>query len=58
MGHSEGSLDYGSGGYLDWSLSASYSLDILTLGIAYVDTDLPDIAGQDSTILFSIGAAF
>ncbi|MXO74799.1 hypothetical protein GRI40_06140 [Altererythrobacter aerius] len=58
LGHSEGSLDYGSGGYLDWSLSASYSLDILTLGIAYVDTDLPDIAGQNSTILFSIGAAF
>ena len=46
LGYSEGSLDYGSGGYLDWSLSAEASFDILTLGIAYVDTDLPSIGGQ------------
>ena len=58
LGYSEGSLDYGSDGYLDWSLGASYSYDILTLGVAYVDTDLPDIAGQDAAVVFSIGASF
>lgn len=58
LGYSEGSLDYGSGGYLDWSLGASYTFDILTLGIAYVDTDLPSIAGQDGGVILSIGASF
>ena len=58
LGYSEGSLDYGSGGYLDWSLGASASYDILTLGVAYVDTDLPDVPGQDGTVVFTIGASF
>ncbi|MBB3033599.1 TorF family putative porin [Alteriqipengyuania lutimaris] len=58
LGYSEGSLDYGSGGYLDWSLGASYSYEILTLGIAYIDTDLPDVPGQDGAVVFSIGASF
>lgn len=58
LGYSDGSLDYGSGGYLDWSLGASVSYDILTFGIAYVDTDLPEIAGQDATVVLSVGAAF
>ena len=58
LGYSDGSLDYGSGGYLDWSLGASVSYDILTLGVAYVDTDLPDIAGQDGAVVFTLAAAF
>ncbi|MBD58950.1 MAG: hypothetical protein CL808_02350 [Citromicrobium sp.] len=58
LGYSEGSLDYGSGGYLDWSLSAEASFDILTLGIAYVDTDLPSIGGQSEGVVVSIGASF
>jgi len=58
LGYSEGGLDYGLGGYLDWSLGASYSYDILTLGVAYVDTDLPDAPGQDGAVVFSIGASF
>ncbi|GAB5349203.1 TorF family putative porin [Alteriqipengyuania sp. 357] len=58
LGYSEGSLDYGSDGYLDWSLGASYSYDILTLGVSYIDTDLPDAPGQDGAVVFSIGASF
>ena len=58
LGYSEGSLDYGSGGYLDWSLGATASYDILTFGVAYVDTDLPNVAGQDASVVFSIGASF
>lgn len=58
LGYTEGSLDYGSGGYLDWSLGASVSYDILTFGIAYVDTDLPSVAGQDAAVVLSIGASF
>ncbi|NCP20063.1 MAG: hypothetical protein GW855_12990 [Erythrobacter sp.] len=58
LGYSEGSLDYGSGGYLDWSIGASASYNILTLGVAYVDTDLPDLPGQDGAVVFSIGASF
>ena len=58
LGYSDGSLDYGSGGYLDWSLGASVSYDILTFGVAYVDTDLPDIAGQDGAVVFTLAAAF
>lgn len=58
LGYSEGSLDYGSGGYLDWSLGASYSYDILTLGVAYIDTDLPNAPGQDGAVVFSLGASF
>jgi len=34
------------------------SYDILTLGVAYVDTDLPDIAGQDGAVVFTLAAAF
>lgn len=58
LGYSDGSLDYGSGGYLDWSLGASVSYDILELGVAYVDTDLPDLPGQDAAVVFTIGASF
>ena len=58
LGYSEGSLDYGSGGYLDWSLGATASYDILTFGVAYVDTDLPNVAGQDASVVVSIGASF
>ena len=43
---------------LDWSLGASASYDILTFGVAYVDTDLPEIAGQDGTVVFTLGASF
>tara|TARA_B100000678_G_scaffold286291_2_gene290799 strand:- start:1278 stop:1985 length:708 start_codon:yes stop_codon:yes gene_type:complete len=58
LGYSDGSLDYGSGGYLDWSVGADVSLDILTLGVAYIDTDLPSVAGQDSAVVFTLGASF
>lgn len=58
LGYSEGSLDYGSGGYMDWSLGASVSYDILTFGIAYVDTDLPSVAGQDGAAVFTLSASF
>lgn len=58
LGYSDGSLDYGSGGYLDWSLGASVAYRSVIFGIAYVDTDLPGIAGQDATALFSVSAGF
>ena len=58
LGYSDGSLDYGSGGYLDWSLGASVSYKILELGVAYIDTDLPSAAGQDAAVVFTVGASF
>ena len=58
LGYSEGSLDYGSGGYLDWSVGASASFKGLDFGIAYIDTDLPEIAGQDAAVVFTVGASF
>lgn len=44
--------------YLDWSLGASVSYDALTFGVSYVDTDLPDLPGQDAGVVFSLSAGF
>ncbi len=57
LGYSEGSLAP-TGNYFDWSLGASIAWRALTFGIAYVDTDLPDVAGQDATAVLSISAGF
>ncbi|MXP10543.1 TorF family putative porin [Pseudoblastomonas halimionae] len=56
-GYSDGSLAY-VGSYWDWSLGASADIGPLTVGIAYIDTDLPDVPGQDTAVVFSISAGF
>lgn len=59
LGYSDGSLAYGEGSYLDWNIGADYVLGPATLGVSYVDTDLPGgIDGADATVLFSIGVGF
>jgi uncharacterized protein (TIGR02001 family) len=58
-------LTFGQKNYLDWSVGADYTWKNLTLGVAYVDTDLKtnsryfynyDLA--DSTVVGSITVAF
>ncbi len=56
-GHTDGSLAP-SGEYLDWSLGADAVVGPVTLGIAYVDTDLPSGHGTDAGLVLSVGAAF
>ena len=55
-----------TGDYRDWQLGADLSWRNLTLGIAYVDTDLTTAAASagatkdvvDGAIVLSLGAAF
>lgn len=59
LGYSDGSLSWGAGNYLDWNLGIDYATGPLLFGISYIDTDLPStVDGADSTIVFSVGAAF
>ncbi|GFM30086.1 TorF family putative porin [Novosphingobium sp. PY1] len=82
LGYSNGNSGLGPNGtsiaptgeFLDWSLGADLALGPVTLGVAYVDTDIsssdaaylqPNFASSkdgskiaDSTILFSISAGF
>src|SRR3546814_273063 len=57
LGRSDGSLSP-TGDYLDWSLGADAAVGPLTLGLAYVDTNLGDAHTVDAGLVFSIGAAF
>lgn len=57
-----------SGNYWDWSVGAEASYKNLTLGVAYVDTDVKDepfstspganALGSDAGVVFSLGASF
>ena len=48
--------DYGS--YTNWSLGGSYTLGPAELGLRYVDTSLPSVAGQDAGLVLSLGVGF
>lgn len=58
FGRSKGAMAPGQGDYLDWSLGADLTFGALTLGVAYVDTDLGGARPVDAAALFSISAAF
>lgn len=57
FGRSEGSLAP-TGEYLDWSLGVDAAVGPVTLGAAYVDTDLGDLHALDAGIVLSLGASF
>ncbi|MGV3730897.1 MAG: TorF family putative porin [Sphingopyxis sp.] len=56
-----GGLD---GDVLDYSVGVDFSWNVLTLGVAYVNTDAPKLGGYkesvgaDGAIIFSLGASF
>lgn len=58
LGYTDGFFSYGESNYLDWSVGADFTWKNLTLGVAYVDTDLPSVQTFDSTVVFSLSAAF
>ena len=68
LGYSKGDTPLTpSGDYLDWLLGADFAYKNLTLGVAYVDTDLTGAQAArggatkdivDSAVVFSITAAF
>jgi uncharacterized protein (TIGR02001 family) len=54
-----GRQDWGQyGRYWNWSLGGSYSLGPAELGLRYVDTSLPSVAGQDAGLVVSLGIGF
>ena len=57
FGHSDGALAPG-GDYRDWSLGVDAGFGPLTVGAAYVDTDLPAAYDVDPTLVFSVGVEF
>ncbi|TDW67684.1 uncharacterized protein (TIGR02001 family) [Novosphingobium sp. PhB55] len=57
-GRSKGAISPKPGGYYDWSLGADAALGPVTLGLAYVDTDLGSASAADAAALFSLTAAF
>lgn len=57
FGYSDGSLAP-TGDYLDWSLGVDVAVGPVTLGLAYVDTDLGDLHTLDAGLVLSVGAAF
>ena len=57
FGWSDGSLAP-TGDYADWSLGLDAAVGPVTVGVAYVDTDLGDFPLVDKGVVFSVGAAF
>lgn len=57
FGYSDGSLAP-TGDYLDWSLGIDAAVGPVTLGLAYVDTDLGDLHTLDAGLVLSLGASF
>ena len=57
VGYSNGGMAP-TGDYFDWSLGVDAVAGPVTLGVAYVDTDLGNIHRADSGILFTLGASF
>jgi len=61
-GRSRGAISPKAGGYYDWSLGADVALGKVTLGVAYIDTDLDHtpsaIRSARAAALFSATAAF
>lgn len=56
-GHSDGSLSP-TGNYWDWSVGAEAAVGPVTVGVAYVDTDLGDFRNVDAGLVASVGFAF
>ena len=57
FGWSDGSLAP-TGDYADWSLGLDAAVGPVTVGLAYVDTDLGDFPAVDAGVVLSVGAAF
>ncbi|WOK35205.1 TorF family putative porin [Sphingomonas sp. C3-2] len=57
-GRTRGALSPRAGSYHDWSLGADAGFGPITVGLAYVDTDLGRGARADGAALLSISAAF
>lgn len=57
FGWSDGSLAP-TGDYADWSLGVDAAVGPVTVGLAYVDTDLGDLHAVDAGVVLSVGAAF
>ena len=54
-----GRQDWGVyGSYWNWSFGGRYALGPAELGLRYVDTDLPSVAGQDAGVVASVGFRF
>ncbi|QPQ55007.1 hypothetical protein IC614_11990 [Allosphingosinicella flava] len=54
-----GRQDWGAfGSYWNWSVGARKSFGPINAGIRYVDTDLPDLPGQDAGLVLSLGVGF
>lgn len=54
-----GRQDWGGyGSYTDWWIGGSYTLGPAELGLRYVDTSLPSVAGQDAGLVVSLGIGF
>jgi uncharacterized protein (TIGR02001 family) len=54
-----GRQDWGTyGRYWNWSVGGAYTIGPAELGLRYVDTDLPAVAGQDATVVLSLGIGF
>jgi uncharacterized protein (TIGR02001 family) len=58
LGYNDGSLSVGpDGDYTDWSVGADAVFGIVTLGIAYVDTNVGG-AGTDGTVVGTLSVSF
>ena len=57
-GRSKGAISPKPGGYYDWSLGADATLGPVTLGLAYIDTNLRHTPAATAAALFSVTAAF
>jgi uncharacterized protein (TIGR02001 family) len=57
-GRSKGAISPKPGGYYDWSLGADAALGPVTLGLAYIDTNLRRNPAATAAALFSVTAAF
>ncbi len=54
-----GRQDWGAyGSYTNWWIGGGYTIGPAEIGLRYVDTNLPSIAGQDAGIVLSIGLGF
>lgn len=62
VGYEKGAFEGPAGSKLDWSLGAEATKGVFTLGISYVDTDIPRLAdptrGSKAGVVFSLTAEF
>lgn len=59
LGYTNGSLSADTDDdYLDWLIGIDVAVGPMTLGVAYVDTNAPDVPGLDATIVGTLGISF